>query len=466
VSVESREYQTRAIAEARACIARGSKRVLLVAPTGAGKTTIGGLIVKGRIQRSPVARVAWVAHRRELITQAADRLRLFGLEVGALGEGRAARVQVASAQALLSSRELPDADLVVFDEAHHYVSEEWIAIPRAYAKAGAISIGLTATPERDDGKGLGGDEGIFDDLVVVAQIGDLTREGHLVPCRILAPLERVRKLALEPVDAYERYAMGRSAVVFAPHVKAARDFADAFRARGIEAGVVHGELALSDRDGTLARFASGDLRVVCNVNVLTEGWDAPIADVCILARKIGSVSLYLQCVGRVLRTRPGKGEALLLDLAGNVSLHGKPDEERVYSLDGEAVTRKGASAGEIRFCRSCSEIIPDGLIVCPDCGTEGRALVTPKAEGVDLDPYAWAKRLPPDKRIDRLARDYATGIVRGYQRGWADARYRRFLGHHPPNDVKVEAWRKAQEIAARDAAKLRKPEPKRGLGEV
>lgn len=447
--IEDRSYQARAIASARRSFVSGKRAVLLVAPTGAGKTTIAGLIVKGRIDKG--GRVACYAHRRELVTQMADRFRAFGLDVGAHGENEAARVQVVSVQGALSRRTLPEADLVVLDEAHHYVADDWVDVPRTYAAAGALIVGLTATPERGDGKGLGakGEAWGFDDLIVVSQIGELTDLGFLVPCDVLAPRTTPRKLALDPWDAYKRHAEGLSTVVFAPHVKAAEEFAAEFRNRlGVEAGVVHGDLALADRDGTLARFASGELRVVVNVNVLTEGWDCPRAKVCILARKIGSPSLFLQCVGRVLRVDGVTPRARLIDLSGNVALHGRPEDERIYSLDGAAVTRRGAATCGVRICKRCKAEIPPDVEACVECGRPLDELVTPHGEGIELDRFAWAKKLPANKRVERLARWYADGIVKGHKRGHAEHKYRAVFGFHAPTDVRVAAWKVAQEATA------------------
>jgi superfamily II DNA or RNA helicase len=438
--IEHREYQHRAIADARAIAVKGVRSLLLVAPTGAGKTTIGAMIAQGRIAKG--GRVAWFAHRRELITQAADRLRAFGLDVGANGANVNASVQVTSVQTVLARRQMPTADLVVLDEAHHYVSHRWSEIARSYAAAKALTIGFTATPERADGTGLGE---IFDALIVVAQLADLVRSGQLVACDVVAPRGGVKKLALDPVDAWEKYADRRSTVVFAPHVKAAEDFAAQFRARDVAAEVVHGETPIRDRDAILARFAAGDVPVLVNVGVLTEGWDCPRAKVVILARRIGSPSLYLQCVGRVLRPDGTGLSALLVDLSGNYDLHGHPEDERVFSLTGTAVSRKDGVVIVARFCKSCSaELGPDD-IACPDCGRSAE-LVTPTAEGVELARVLrdeQRQQIPEDKRVKILATIYEKKLRAGHKRSAGDHAYRGMFRHFPPADVRARAWEAA-----------------------
>lgn len=445
--IEDRAYQQQAIAQAREAYARGRRAVLLVSPTGSGKTTIAACIVKAAIARGN--KVAFLAHRKELIDQAAARFRSFDLEVGCNGRNEAAPVQVTSPQIILARRKMPDAKLVVVDEGHHYVAAAWGRITSTYRAAGSLVLGLSATPERADGIGLGG---LFDELVVVAQIGELTDLGYLVPCRVKHPRTSPRALALEPVEAYERFAEGRSTVVFAPHVKAAEEFAAAFVARGIAAAVVEGEMPDDEREETLHRFAAGALRVIVNVMVLTEGWDCPRAKVCILARRVGSPSLYLQMVGRVLRPADGEGDALLIDLAGNVDLHGEPHEERVWSLTGAACTLASQIRDGVRFCRSCKAEIPTGEAACPLCGREPPVQETPKGEGIELvdAEQVRAQRqerraaLSEDKRMRILQSLYVRMARHPKGKRAAHHAYRGMTGMYPDARLSALAWSAAQ----------------------
>lgn len=449
--IEDRAYQQRAIVDAREAFARGKRAVLLYAPTGAGKTTIAGCIAKAAVARGK--RIAFLAHRKELIDQAASRFRQFGLTVGVQGYPKNAPVQVTSPQIILSRRELPEADLTILDEARHYVSPAFGRIPQTYLAAGTRLLGLDATPERADGIGLGE---LFDHLVVVAQIRDLTELGFLVPCRVKHPFASPRALALEPTEAFERFAAGRSTVVFAPHVKAAEDFARAFTAKGIPAGVVEGTMADEERELVLDRFARGDLPVVVNVMVLTEGWDCPRAKVCILARRVGSPSLYLQMVGRVLRPYPGDSDALLLDLAGNVDMHGEPDEERLWSLTGVASVLASQVRDGVRFCRTCKAEIPKEVAACPLCGREPPAQETPRGEGIELvdaaerraERQAERASLPEDKRLRILQSLYVKNMRRANGKRVAHHAYKGMTGNYPDARLSEVAWRAAQAEAA------------------
>jgi len=443
--IQLRPYQQAAYDEGRDHYRAGRRSVLFVGPTGMGKTVLGGAMVRGAVERGK--RVAWYAHTRELVTQAAKSIERMGVEVGFAGLCPDAPCQVTSVQTALARRLLPPADLVFLDEAHHYAAEEWRRVPDAYRQMGARFVGLTATPERADGLGLGmGEAPLFDALVTVCQVADLVELWRadpatgLVPCEVVQPSRPVRKLAQEPVAAYLAHAPGRSAVVFAPHVKAAQAFAEGFARAGIEAGVVHGGMGKDERDTTLARFASGQLRVVVNVMVLTEGWDAPIADVCILARKVGSRSLFLQMVGRVLRPFPGKTGALLVDLVGAVRAHGDPAEPSVYSLDGVACTRKGA-VDALRTCRVCKSLIPNGEERCPECDTKLLALEVPEGEGVKLEKFAWARNASTDKMAAALARWQATCIEKGHKLTAADHKFKAVFKVFPSSDVRAMAAR-------------------------
>lgn len=457
-AIETREYQTRAIESGRAAFGAGKRAVLFVGPTGCGKTTIFSLMARGRVERG--GRVAVFAHRTELVAQAAARLASFGLDVGCNGANASARVQVMSAQACVARDKIPAADLVIFDEAHHYVASEWHRIPACYAQTRTKVVGFSATPERADGVGLGD---VFDDLVVVAQIAELTQLGFLAPCEVLAPVSSVDALAMDPWEAVAAHAPhDRGVVVFAPHIKAAHQFADDFAARGVSVGVVHSPIkectrgCAERRADTLARFAAGALRVVVNVNVLTEGWDCPRAKVGVLARKYGSPSQYLQAVGRILRP-DGSGPAMLLDLAGNVALHGPPDEERIYSLTGAACSRWGDVNGDgVRICRTCRAEIPPDAGRCEKCGRVLPAQTIPTSEHVKLERFqrAEAKRVaraeaPECKYTKALGTLYIKALRKGHKRSSAEYKYQ--LHHRPPTaEMRVNAWTWAQMIVARD----------------
>lgn len=344
-------FQRAARDRARAEYASGARAILYVAPTGAGKTVILGDTVAAHVKHHDGARVCVYAHRRELISQAAATFRAQGLDVGANGEGKSAPVQVCSTQAVLARGELERCTMAVFDEAHHYAADTWGDVARLHKESGAIIVGATATPERGDGRPL---NHMFDAMVVVAQVRELVANGYLVPCSVIKPVRALRpgQIAQSPRAAYERYAKGRRAVVFAPHVKAAEEFAAGWPG----AMVVHA--GSKDRDVSLATFRRHG-GVIVNVNVLTEGWDDPRCDCVIIARGMGSVGMMIQACGRGARTAPGKTGYLVIDLRGVTMDLGRPDDDRKFSLDGEGISRGPGVVAEERLCKRCQAVLGD-----------------------------------------------------------------------------------------------------------
>jgi DNA repair protein RadD len=394
-----RDYQHRAIAAARAQYAAGRRAVCLVSPTGAGKTVIGAEMI--RLARTRNRRVLFAAHRAELISQSVRKLEAAGvtdlrvIQASAdLGDPNAP-VIVASIQTLASKRwadRLPDVDFVILDECHHTPAKTWAGIAGRYRNAQLL--GLTATPQRADGRPLGD---IFDSLVVGATVRELVDLGHLVPCRVFAPLAvlETAQVAQSPVDAYLKYTPNERAVVFCVTVEHAQRVAADMSAAGIRTGVVHGNMGREQRAATLRALDEGDIDAVASCHVLTEGWDSPAVSSCILARKPQHTGLYLQMVGRVLRPAPGKTHATLIDLCGSVHDHGPPDLERSYTLTGRGISKPDRDA--IRQCLTCGGVFRAGPATCPLCGCElpRNEVKIPTAVGVELVALDGLPKLKP-----------------------------------------------------------------------
>ena len=388
--------------------------MLVVAPTGSGKTHIGVRLVEDR-------RTLWVTPRRELVSQTARHLRAtFGdSTVGEIMPGaysnRRARVQVGTVQSLLARGERPAAALVVLDEAHHYLAAEWRELAEAYPNAQCL--GLTATPERQDGAPLGD---IFEELVVAASYSELIAGGFLVPACVYQPPENLgNDLALDAVDAWLRYAGGRKAFVFSARVALAYSIAQRFRDHGVLATTIEAETPGRERRTALADFTSGRLKALTNVNTLTEGIDVPDAACAVLARSFGYVGGYLQAVGRVLRPAPGKREAVVLDLTGTTLRHGLPDQDREYSLAGRAISGcawggGGAQPGRSEFAQSIRglELVAAGPVPASAAPIESRVVT-------ETERRTEYQRLLDLTRKHRL-RD-----------GFAAAKYREKFGEEP-----------------------------------
>lgn len=450
--IELRPHQTKGIRLARDGFREGHRRVLVVLPTGGGKTILFCWIAASHVAKG--GRVLVLVHRRELVTQTVNKMRDAGLErVGIVQAGERgdpdAPVQVASIQTLLARTKragsliaddgMPPASLVVLDEAHHYVSEKWLTVAEKYPDAKVL--GVTATPERGDGTPLGD---LFDTLVPLASIPELTEAGYLVPCDVVAPPSRRKSNSEDPVDAYVRLAPGRPCVVFAASVKDAYELAGRFTMAGHAAAAIEGEMATEDRDTALLRFRNGELRVLVNVFVLTEGWDCPSAEVCLLARGCSHVGTYLQMVGRVLRPSPGKTRALLIDLRGVVHSHDLPGIERTYSLDGRPIS--GGGEAPLKTCKACAITCAIGCRTCPACGAT-------------FPPSSWVE--PPAKlskiekaEVERtyFEQEYRRAVARGSGKpaGYAAHRFVAKFGRFP-----AKLWREyAPPKPAEDDAQL------------
>ena len=452
-----RPYQQAAIESIRDHIRRGKKAPLCVAPTGAGKTVIESEIVRLHLGQKEHNKVLFVAHRRELIGQAASTLLKFGLNsIGEIVPGapfRAnARVQVASTQTLRAREMFPQASLVIFDEAHHYSADDYSVLALGYPDS--IRLGFTATPVRSDGRGMAP---AFDSLVVVSTIRELVSQGHLVPCKVIAPEIPLKRpaLACKPVEAYQQHAQGRKTVVFAEFVKDAQMFAEQFRSAGIPAVVVTGEMNQDERRAALARHARGD--VLINCMVLTEGWDSPETSCCILARGCGSVGTYLQIVGRILRPSPQKRDAILIDLPGRAfHTHGSPDEDREYSLTGKGIRRK--TGEEAKFCAVCGAPVDE--YPCDQCGHDptGSRYEDPRYTGDRLaERYAAKRNEDQPKRIESLARWMAEARAKGWKPWSALSKFEAVYGYRPDTSVQRDAEAKSRGMKTKSCVKCKKP---------
>ena len=470
-----RDYQSAMIAGARASLAAGSKRIVVQAPTGSGKTRVIAELC--RMATSKRKRVLVMAPRRELIYQIRDALAEHGVFAGVIMAGEAPAklldVQVASfdtlhARAILSARmAMPDADMVICDEAHLTISQTRKDIVDHYA--GKTVIGFTATPARGDGRGLCE---LYEDLVIGPSVRLLTEQGHLVPLRYFAPskpdlagikLGKDRdynekelgkrmdnaKLIGDIVDNWLRIAPLRRTVVFCVNVSHSKSVCAAFCKIGVVAEHLDGETPADERADILERVKNGSTQVLCNVFVASYGLDIPSLDCCVLARPTKNITLYLQTVGRVLRTFPGKIDAILIDHSGAIEENGFADDDVPWSLDGEESVkdRKKKAAEEARMpkeieCGKCHTVFK-GRRDCPSCGNQvigiGKPIPTHEATLVEI-----SKAAKSSNRVDTWeAKISFIGQVKTYARnhnkseGWISHTYRDVYGVWP-NDKRVK----------------------------
>jgi superfamily II DNA or RNA helicase len=459
-----RPYQASAIEQLDDAVAAGSRSPLLVQPTGSGKTVIATALIGRALERGQ--RALFLAPRRELVTQASRQLAAAGIGHGVLLAGADAEgglysaVQVASVDTLLSRLvrrgrlTLADPHLVITDEAHLSITELRAELLNRWPSA--LRVGLTATPTRKDGRALGV---LYDRLLEPVTVADLVRDGYLVPARYFSisepDLARVRTVAgdyhqgqLEAavnqpqlvgdvVAHWLKHAAVRRTVVFATSIAHSVALCEEFLRCGVATEHVDADTPQELRDATFERFRSGQTQVLTNCFLASYGFDLPELSCVVLARPTRSLMLYLQMIGRGLRTAAGKTDCLVLDHSGCVHRHGFAHDERIWTLEGSRALVEHQKSERERHedkqltCPECAAVFA-GARLCPECGyffaPKGKEVVALDGELVEIGQHL----APKDQ--DRLAFfSELLGIVRerGYQHGWAAHKFRERFGDWP-----------------------------------
>lgn len=469
--LELRDYQVILVDKARkeiAALPAGRRSVLIVLPTGGGKTLIASEIIRSAHRKG--RRALFLAHTDEIVRQTRAKLEDYaGTDIGVIKAGFPERpqlpLQVGSIQTYfrryLARGKKLDVDLIFIDEAHRVRGSMYARAMEVHADA--VKVGLTATPIRLDGKGLGKE---FERMVCGPSIVDLIRGGYLVPPVVYGakPLDlsgiKVRageydvdelaqrvdrpKVLGDVVAEWQRLAEDRQTVAFAVNVAHSMHLCAAFRAAGVAAEHLDGSLPLAERIAILKRLEARTTRVVCNVGVLAEGWDQPGVSCLVHARPTMSLTLWLQAAGRVLRPAPGKRDALILDHAGNTTKHGLPTDRRSWALERgdkeKKLAQQAAESPTVKMCRKCFFYNPIQARTCAQCG-EPFAQAIPESDasvklvrltadqltlrllGADADAIPSAPRPRRQATQEEMAtawrRLQAVAVNKGYKPGWA-----------------------------------------------
>jgi DNA repair protein RadD len=468
-----REYQL----EANRDVWRAFKEVqavLLQAPTGAGKTISGAHLIAMRREHAK-ERVLVLAHRREIVAQTLTKLADADIEAGIIMADHAPMqwldVQVASIDTLWARRKqqgFPEAGLLVVDEVHRAGSDRHLAIIDHYKQSGAKVLGLTATPIRTDGFGLGN---IFDRMVRTPDMPWLIDHGYLVPVDYRvgiipdvtgvkltageynkAQLEAVMNATVligDIVDNWKRYACDRRTMVFASGVAHSIHLMNQFKAAGVKAVHIDGETDNSIRDRVFAEINSGETQVICNAMVYVEGTDIPCIDCIVDAAPSKSIIKYLQSGGRGMRPFTGKRNLQYHDHSGNVYRHGRLElprdwelakgKEQVEHLDEQ---RKKTEKVQIT-CQQCGFM--HNKPICPRCGIppELKGMAKDFIPAVLVEMTQWEYEKATKEKREKKAepthaekQEFYSGMLflareRGYKDGWAANGYREHFGIWP-----------------------------------
>lgn len=443
MKLERRAYETRAVASIREAL-KAHRRVVAVGPTGCGKTVVAAMLIKQLAD----LRVLFVAHKYELVDQAHSQLAAHGIRAGVImaqdeslhGSERTdldARVHVASVQTVARRGGPERVDLIIVDEAHRIMASSYQDIIDTHPNA--LVLGLTATPERMDGKSLGD---FFRHMATIAVPSELYEAGYLArPFVYVAPDDAAAELSKRLKGAAKskgdytnkalsrivdsgmlvgrvvseaiRLAPGVPKVVFAGSVKHSKELCARFKRRGIKAAHLDADTDPHERVAMLEGLRTGAIEVVCNFGVLTEGWDLPALGAVIIARPTRSKTLLFQMAGRV--QRPYKGRRPIVIDHGNccIALGIDPRDDYPWSLEG---VQRAPGDAIVKSCAECLAVIPGGCLTCPACGavqprTDRQVREEIEAQLVELERTRLAE---VRARVEKVAKE------KNAPRGWVE----------------------------------------------
>lgn len=383
--MQLRPYQQQAVSDLREGFRQGYQSVLFVLPTGGGKTIVFTEIARGADQLGKSVLI--LVHRTKLLQQAQSKLEAMGLKIGTIfGRSQydaSKSVHVSTIQSMQNRLSLlpPDLfDLIVIDEAHHSCAAGW---SRVLAHFNAMVLGVTATPCRGDGRGL---REQFDLMIKGPEPEWLTDQKFLADARVFAPpvgfdpakirrrmgdfdreeseQQLISKVVLgDCVNHYKRIMNGATAIAFCVSIDHCKAVANQFNEAGIRSESIDGTMKDDERESLLGQLASGEIKILCSCELISEGVDIPSVTGAILLRPTQSLALFLQMVGRPLRPKLDGSKAIILDHVGNYQRHGHHLDKREWSLDGVVQSKR----------KQNQDVIALSVWICPQCFATSRA---------------------------------------------------------------------------------------------
>lgn len=425
-----RTYQADLFNAMRHSIATGHRRIMCVAPCGAGKSVIMQAVVESAQAKHNTVLI--LAHRQEIVDQLAERMKSYSNATVMMMQTAVRRLDT-----------LPTPSIIIIDESHMVKANSYMRILEHFNKSYVLYF--TATPQRLDGKGF---DDVADDLIQGVSVRWLIENGYLAPFEYYAPkmLLDASQLAVKQgeydgkqaaamldkpkiygdvIQEYRKHAAGLQAIAFCSSVEHSQRTAEAFNAAGIAAAHVDGKMTKSQRREIVQRFRNGDITVLCNYAIVIEGLDVPNAACVLCLRPTQSLIVHVQSVMRCMRPAPGK-TAVILDFVANFERHGLPDDDRQWSLQGrkKRIRQKEQNTVRARVCENCFRTYAGSGAVCPYCHHDnGRT----RAE-IEADERAELERITAENRKQKrmevgraktLEDLKAIARERGYKSGWA-----------------------------------------------
>lgn len=426
-----RPYQNDLLNATRSAFRSGYKRPCIVLGCGGGKSIIASEMAKCVTDKGN--RVLFIVHRKELCEQIEETFTWWGVNMDLC---KIAMVQTVTRH--LENEHKPD--LIITDENHHCLAKSYKQIYERWPDV--MCVGVTATPIRLNGGGLGD---INDTLIIGPSVGELIEWGNLSPFKYYAPqIVDTSKLKVSrgeyvQADVEEMFAKntiwgdviqhyrklsGGKAICYCSSIKQSREMASEFCRAGIPAKHIDAKTPKITRKETINQFRRGIVKILCNVDLISEGFDVPDCDVAILLRPTQSLGLFIQQSMRCMRFQPGK-IAVIIDHVGNVNRFGTPDVNREWSLEAKKKKSNIQNLVEIKQCPECFRVVEPDVKECPHCGflfqrKEVKEVdIVKEVELIEIDHmenFTVDYRKPSDCK--NMAELYQLAENLGHKRGW------------------------------------------------
>ena len=432
-----RDYQEELVDGIKRSMSAGNHSIIVQSPPRSGKTVVMAHIAKSATDKNN--KVLFFSHRKEINEQVYKTFEN--------NEVNMDLVTIGGVQSLVRKLDkLDEPTIILIDEAHHSKASSYKKIidhfPNAY------KLLFTGTPVRLDGSGF---DDIAEDIILGKSVKWLQEHGRIALFKYYAPqlidVSRLKKRAGEftkqsvdetmktviygdVIKHYEKLAKGKQAIVYTHSVEASENVSKAFNEAGYDSIAVSGKTPREERETAMRAFRNGDLKIMVNCELFTEGIDLPNVDVCIMLRPTQSLSLYLQFAMRALNPREGK-TAIIIDHVGNVERFGLPNQDREWSLQGIVKKKQAAKIGEptVRVCEMCFATFWSKERICPECGYENE----PTKQEIELIREAELKEIKEEqqRKIREKVQTYVTPdmcqnmselkeyqLLHGYKNGW------------------------------------------------
>ena len=439
------DYQENLVDQARHILLKKSG-VLIQSPPGSGKSVMIAEVVKNAVNKG--SHILFIVHRKELSHQIKNTLTKHGVDlshVNILSEKRAKNIM----------HKLTPPKIIVTDETHHSRAKTYKDIYDYFPNA--LRVGFTATPWRANSKGF---TDIYDEMVKGPSVEWLIKNNKLADYEyksvVLADESKLKKSSTGDytkksmdnaipkaiygniVENYKKFANGQKTILYAHSVETSKDIAEQFRNAGINAEHADAKTSANERDRIMSDFKNGTIKVLCNVDLISEGFDVPDCTCVILARPTDSLVLFMQQAMRSMRYQSNK-KALIIDHVGNYARHGLPDTphdwERYFKGSQSKRKKKQNDAPALAECTECFTVFESKLKRCPNCGhelelEEQKGLEQKHAELTDIKPFKvdytlqkYSKHNKQLSELETLEDYYLYAKANRYKETWIKFKY-------------------------------------------